>query len=556
MKTSVVLPAGWFNSIKAYLFDGSENEFCCYLFCGVVRSPGRIKLTGRSFSLPDKPEDYFISKGAACKPSDYYTDNILWERPKESDLIRQNLSIVDIHSHPFAKGSSVSFSSDDDNWQQESVKQFFELRNFTGFYCFIVMGENCYDGRVWHWDKKKDKAVSRPLSEIVILDYPYKKWQNPSKIRKSALTAAQHAVFDRQIRAFGKEGQEVMAGLTAGIAGVGGIGSIAAESLARLGINNFLLVDYDRAEISNLNRFLGMTRFDAEANVHKTFISAREIKQIRPGANVKRINTPVQAKKAVNQLKVCDFIILGTDNLISRAFINDFCLQYCIPLFSLGTVINLFQKDQEAQAGIQDIFGEYFAMIPGDMTCCLKCAGLIDYRQISYLLSTDDVSSEGKNRGYIDVEDITQPAVRALNGAMTEMVMSEVHNYFCGFKESFDEGFGYDQKKNIIHRRSFLNPVLDTQVNGCFIECRNAGRGFARILVNGEASWRIDLSLDYRTQLDKTELGKEEKSVVENYLYTLQAAIENKRNCTLCCQKGKLGLGENEPMIEYPVPDF
>lgn len=552
MKISVLLPGGWFRNINEYLFDGSGNEFSCYLFCGAVRSRSGTRLLGRSFSFPDKLEDYFISHKVKCRPSDYYMDNVLYERPKENDLIKENLSIVDIHSHPFAGDGRVEFSSDDVNWQEVSAEYFFKTRNFNGFYCFIVMGENSFDGTVCHWDRKKDQPIWNPLSEIIILDYPYRKWQNPSIAKRQSLTCNQSAVFDRQIRAFGIEGQEVMGDLTAGIAGVGGIGSIAAEGLARLGVNRFVLVDHDRVEMSNLNRFQGMTRDDAKNSLHKTVIIKRLIKGINPAARIKIVNLPVQNKKAVTQLKVCDFIILGTDNILSRAFINEFSLQYEIPLFSLGTVINIFGENDE----IQDIFGEYFVMIPGDTTCCLKCAGLIDYRQVSYLLSSDNVKIEGKKRGYIDVDDITQPAVRPLNGAATEMMLSEIHNYFCGFKGRLDEGMGYDQKCNIIHRRFYLNPALDTEVDGAVIEGRNPGDGFVHMKVNGAGPWKINPAEEYQKQLLEMELNENGRAVVENYLYSLQQAAEKKNKCSLCCKKGKLGLGENEPMTKYPEPEF
>jgi hypothetical protein len=550
MNVSLRIPAGWFGQIKSYLFDGSQNEFCCYLFCGVVRSRVGLRLVGRSFSLPDKQADYVISHGTACRPTDYYMDNILFEKPKENDSIRNNLAIVDIHSHPFAGKGRVGFSGTDDNWQQVAVDYFYNRRNLDGVYCFIVMGEDSFDGRVFQWDKKKGEPVCTMLSEIVIMDYPFRRWPHPSKTVKQSLTRMQQRIFDRQIRAFGKEGQKIMSGLTAGIVGLGGIGSIAAEGLARLGVNRFVLVDHDRVEISNLNRLQGMTRTDAVNGPEKTAVSARTIMEITPSARVNRIDVPVQDKKSGNGLKTCDFIIVGTDNIMSRAFMNEFCLQYGIPLFSAGTVINMLDDD----AGIQDIFGEYFVMVPGDTTCCLKCAGLVDYRQVSYQLSSGSVRGEGKKRGYIDDPEITQPAVRPLNGAMTEMMLSEIHNYFCGFKGRMDEGFAYDQKSNLIHRRFYLHPELDVETDGMVIEGILAEDGFVEIRINGGRPYRISLDGVFHEQLTIPGLSENAMAVVENYLYRLHTARDQKKNCTLCSRKGRLGLGENEPMTRYPVP--
>lgn len=549
MKTSVVLPGGWFDRLNEYLIDGSGNEFCCYLFCGVVRSRSHLKLLGRSLSLPDKQNDYIISRGAACQPTPYYLDNVLYERPRENDLIQKNLSIVDIHSHPFATGDHVSFSSMDDKWQKESVEYFFKIRGYTGYHCFIVLGKKAFDGRVWHWNKKQNKPLWQPLDVLVMLDYPYKKWPSVSAKGKRALSQAQRTIYDRQIRAFGEQGQAVMGELTAGIVGVGGIGSLAAEGLTRLGIHRFVLVDHDKAEMSNLNRFLGMTRTDALTGLSKTAITTREILNIIPTAKVNMVNVPVEDPSAQKKLKHCDMIILGTDNVLSRSFINEFALQYNIPLFSVGTVINV-----SPQSGmVLDIFGEYFFMLPGEHTCCLNCAGLIDYRQVSYLLSSPEVQTEGKNRGYVEGEDIHQPAVRPLNGVITEMMLSEVHDYFCAFKGRLTEGMGYDQKNNILHRRTYRNHELDVEVDGQFLEAKNLGDGQVNLMINGAEPLIIDTSSDspLPEQIDLTENCE---NVLRHYFNKLKNSVDQKKTCPYCGRGGKMGLGDNEPVVSYPIP--
>jgi hypothetical protein len=63
--------------------------------------------------------------------------------------------------------------------------------------------------------------------------------------------------FDRNVRAFGIKGQRRLGDVTAGIVGVGGLGSLVAEQLARLGVTEFVLVDPDIVEESNLSRLVG-----------------------------------------------------------------------------------------------------------------------------------------------------------------------------------------------------------------------------------------------------------------------------------------------------------
>jgi len=546
MKTSVVLPAGYFSRMHNYLFDGSRNEYGCYLFCGVAGSKNRFKLLGRRLELPDKGQDYELNTPVACKPNLHFINNVLFEAPRENDLIRKNLSIVDIHSHPFAGGETVGFSSTDDQWQKESVEYFFNIRKYTGYHCFIVFGEKSFCGRVWYRNKRRNGFRYYPLDEIVILDYPYRKWETCKKKRRIFLSKAQTTMLDRQILAFGKEGQKVMSNITAGIVGVGGIGSIAAEGLARLGVSRFVLVDHDHAEITNLNRFLGMTHADALSGMLKTAISTREIRAINPRAKVASVNTTVYESKALEKLKMVDFIVLGTDNLLSRAFTNEFCLQYCIPLFSVGTIINA----DPGTGRLQDIFGEYQVVIPGIRSCCLNCSGAVDYHEVSYLLSSREVREEGEARGYINLPGFNQPAVLPLNGAMTQMAMSEIHNYFCGFKEALMEGFGYDQKRNRLYPKYFLNKVLDECVDGAFLE------GFVRdegveLRIDGAGPFSVHKEKDINILCEEKKLNYTQAAAVLDYIETRREDAIRKESCPFCGKQGIIGRGNNEPLTDY-----
>ncbi|MBK5252614.1 MAG: ThiF family adenylyltransferase, partial [Peptostreptococcaceae bacterium] len=60
--------------------------------------------------------------------------------------------------------------------------------------------------------------------------------------------------FKRTESLIGKEKLDLLKNATVFIFGVGGVGGFAAESLARAGIENIGLVDYDKIHISNINR--------------------------------------------------------------------------------------------------------------------------------------------------------------------------------------------------------------------------------------------------------------------------------------------------------------
>ena len=69
--------------------------------------------------------------------------------------------------------------------------------------------------------------------------------------------------------------------------GLGGGGSHIVQQLAHLGVQNFVLYDDDRvdAEGTNLNRLVGATLKDSEAETLKVDVAERLIRGLNPNAN-------------------------------------------------------------------------------------------------------------------------------------------------------------------------------------------------------------------------------------------------------------------------------
>ena len=60
--------------------------------------------------------------------------------------------------------------------------------------------------------------------------------------------------FEKQTTLIGKNAQEKLRSTKIGIVGLGGIGGPAIIALTYAGISNFVLIDYDTIDVSNLNR--------------------------------------------------------------------------------------------------------------------------------------------------------------------------------------------------------------------------------------------------------------------------------------------------------------
>lgn len=96
---------------------------------------------------------------------------------------------------------------------------------------------------------------------------------------------------------------------TIGIAGLGGLGSNAAVSLTRAGIGKLILVDFDRVELSNLNR---QAYFIEHIGMLKTEAIADIIKRINPFVELELKNIAVTANNCME--------LFGNSNLVIEAF--------------------------------------------------------------------------------------------------------------------------------------------------------------------------------------------------------------------------------------------
>lgn len=93
------------------------------------------------------------------------------------------------------------------------------------------------------------------------------------------------------------------------VAGLGGLGSNAAIALARSGIGKLLLVDFDRVDITNLNR---QQYFADDIGSYKTEALSSIIKRINPVIEIETINVRVNEENAVE--------IFGSFNIVCECF--------------------------------------------------------------------------------------------------------------------------------------------------------------------------------------------------------------------------------------------
>lgn len=217
--------------------------------------------------------------------------------------------------------------------------------------------------------------------------------------------------FDRQVRAFGAEGQQILGSLRVGIVGLGGTGSAVAQQLAYLGVKQFVLIDPDLVETTNLNRVIGAVQNDV--GKPKVDVAAAAIRKIVPAASIEAVCDTAILHSVLRKLLGVDLFFGCTDSHGSRAVMSQFAYQYFVPCIDMGVRVDV------RDGRVEQITGRVQMLGPG--LPCLICADLLDPEQVRRDLMTD---SERQRDPYIVGSAVAQPAVVSLNSTVASLAVT------------------------------------------------------------------------------------------------------------------------------------
>lgn len=141
-------------------------------------------------------------------------------------------------------------------------------------------------------------------------------------------------MFDRTIALIGKDNLDKIKNSNILIIGVGGVGGYAIEALIRSGIENITLVDYDKIDISNINRQI----IAKESNIGKSKVEEwkKRILEINSNVNVTIIKEKI-TKDNIDILfnKKYDYIIDACDTVIVKKILIKKCKEKDIKLLTI-----------------------------------------------------------------------------------------------------------------------------------------------------------------------------------------------------------------------------
>ena len=141
-------------------------------------------------------------------------------------------------------------------------------------------------------------------------------------------------MFERIISLIGKDNLEKINKTNILVLGVGGVGGYAIETLVRTGIENITIVDYDKIDISNINRQI----IAKESNIGKSKVEEwkKRILEINNNVNVTIIKEKI-TKDNIDILfnKKYDYIIDACDTVIVKKILIKKCKEKDIKLLTI-----------------------------------------------------------------------------------------------------------------------------------------------------------------------------------------------------------------------------
>ena len=171
-----------------------------------------------------------------------------------------------------------------------------------------------------------------------------------------------------------------------GIAGVGGIGSNIAMHLVRAGCTTMKLVDFDRVELSNLNR---QFYFIDQLGKYKVDMLRENLLRINPHAAIETARVRLTPENMLDTFSDCRILVEGFDDQEAKKMLLETFADLDIPIVSasgiagreletirvhrLGrcTIIGDFQSDFRTDS----LYGPKIAVIAAMMADCVLKTG-------------------------------------------------------------------------------------------------------------------------------------------------------------------------------------
>jgi proteasome lid subunit RPN8/RPN11 len=409
MRYSITFAEDDYQSLSEHLHQPGLIERGAYLLCGLSITELESRLLVREV-IPVRSDEVMSASSSHME----IAARSFMRAMKRANM--KHLSFVFVHSHPYG---SASHSSQDDITEASLFRTAYTRIAGQAIHASIVSsGIDEPQGRVWHPDGS--------TSLIDVIRVIGNKFRFIHRVQPNNWSTE---IFDRQVRAFGTEVQELLAALHIGIVGNGGTGSAVAEQLIRLGARRLSLFEGQTLEASNVTRVYGSRLNDVDQP--KGRIIERLAKEIGLGTDVTVFPKHITNSETAKALRDCDVIFGCTDDEWGRSILSKLAIDYYIPVLDLGVKID------SNEGTIVSVQGRVTTLLPG--VACLFCRGRITAEGVRAQViesCNPEQAEELRRQKYVPELQGNAPAVIAFTSAVASTAISELFHRLTGFMGS------------------------------------------------------------------------------------------------------------------------
>lgn len=223
--------------------------------------------------------------------------------------------------------------------------------------------------------------------------------------------------YNRNIRFFGKAGQQRLAATRVAVVGIGGLGTQVVQQLALLGVGQLALIDPECLDPTNFNRYVGVYYDDPIPGTLKVDIGERLAKQINRQIKVTRIPKSLVSQEAFDVVIASDHIFGCVDRGGLRLILNELCAAYSKPYFDLASGII---PDKSPHYGGR-------VCVAWDGNGCIVCYNELDVAEAQADLINPEAARDREAIYGVPREALGEagPSVVSINGVVASLGVTE-----------------------------------------------------------------------------------------------------------------------------------